>query len=411
MRGAQSGTACPGSKRGWGRSELDEEGTRLGWPSEEAVSPQGRAQPPVGSTLGLEEEYHVLDAETFALHDDDALVAAAAEGRFGSRVHAEIATTQLEIATAVCGSLDELREELAASRREAAAAAATAGGVIMAASTHPFASWRDQRLTCRPRYLAMLERWGVLALQQVICGCHVHVSVPDLDSAVAIMDHARPYLSVLLAMTGSSPFHEGIDTGYDSYRTEWFARWPVAGPAEPLGDTATYLSLVQRLKAAGVIDDASHLYWDVRPSLRYPTLEFRVADMCTDIDDAVLLAALIRALCRVLARRVQVGEPPLAVRSEVLRGARWRAARYGLRDRLLDVHAGRLVSAAVAVRGLLGELRDDLEDRGEWDEVEALALRLLARGTSAQHQRTWLHDGLSQEQIAQRLARATLAGL
>lgn len=378
---------------------------------EAAAEPQGGVQGLVGSTVGVEEEYHVLDAKTFALRDDNALVEAAAAGEFGGRVHAEIATTQLEIATAVCSSLDELRGELAASRRDAAAAAASVGGVIMAASTHPFASWRDQRLTCRPRYLAMLERWGVLALQQVICGCHVHVRVPDLDTAVAVMDHARPYLSVLLAMTGSSPFHEGVDTGYDSYRTEWFARWPVAGPAEALGDKTTYLTLVERMKAAGVIDDASHLYWDVRPSLRYPTLEFRVADVCTDIDDAVLHAALVRSLCRVLAMRVRKGEPPLSVRSELLRAARWRAARYGLHERLLDVRAGCLVGADVAVRRVLAELRDDLEERGEWDEVEGLSLRLMTRGTSARHQRTWLHEGLSQRQIAQRLARTTLSGL
>jgi len=378
---------------------------------EAAAAPHGGAQGLVGSTIGVEEEYHVLDDETFALHDDDALVEAAAAGDFGSRVHAEIATTQLEIATAVCSSLDELRGELAASRREAAAAAASVGGVIMAASTHPFASWRDQRLTCRPRYLAMLERWGVLALQQVICGCHVHVHVPDLDTAVAVMDHARPYLPVLLAMTGSSPFHEGVDTGYESYRTQWFARWPVAGPAEALGDKATYLSLVEGMKVAGVIDDAGHLYWDVRPSLRYPTLEFRVADVCTDIDDAVLHAALVRSLCRVLAERVRRAEPPVSVRSELLRAARWRAARYGVREGLLDIREGRLVGAAVAVHRLLAELRDDLEDSGEWDEVEQLALRLMARGTSAKHQRTWLHDGLSQRQIAHRLARATVSRL
>jgi carboxylate-amine ligase len=385
-----------------------------GWdrPDEDtATALPGSAQDLVGCTLGLEEEYHVLDAETFALHDDDALVAAASEGRFGSRVHAEIATTQLEISTAVCESLEELRRELVTARREAAAAAETAGGVIMAASTHPFGSWRDQGLTCRPRYLALLERWGVLALQQVICGCHVHVRVPDLDTAVVLMDHARPYLSLLLAMTGSSPFHEGVDTGYDSYRTEWFARWPIAGPSEALGDTATYLSLVDRLTAAGVIDDASHLYWDVRPSVRYPTLEFRVADVCTDIDDAVLHAALVRSLCRVLARRAQAGEPPFAVRSEVLRAARWRAARHGLRERLLDVRTGTLIGAGDAVRRLLEELRDDLDDHGEWDDVQVLAERLVGRGTSAQHQRAWLHGGLSQRQIAQRLAAATLSGL
>jgi carboxylate-amine ligase len=316
-----------------------------------------------------------------------------------------MATTQLEVATPICRSLSDVRLELERARVQAEAAAASVGATILAASMHPFASWADQRITAQPRYIGMVERWGLLALQQVICGCHVHVGVPNLDTAVAVMDRARPYLPVVLALTGSSAFHEGTDTGYDSYRTQWWSRWPTAGPCEPLGDGVTYLSVVAELCAAGVVDDASQLYWDVRPSLRYPTVEYRIADVCTNLDDAVLHAALVRSLTRVLAERARRGSPPAVVRPEALRAARWRAARYGLAGQLFDPVRGVLVDPCVAVESLLVELRDDLEDRGEWDEVLDGAQRVLSRGTSAARQRTVLHRAGNTFDVARMLVR------
>ncbi|SDQ04013.1 glutamate--cysteine ligase [Quadrisphaera sp. DSM 44207] len=363
------------------------------------------APEPVGATIGVEQELHVVDAHTYAALDDDALSSAVLHGEAGRHVHAEIATTQVEAATGVCRTLEELRSSLAAARAEAAAAAATVGGAVLAASTHPFAGWADQRLTSGPRYLTLYERWGVLALQQVICSCHVHVAVPDLDTAVTVMDHVRPYLPLVLALTGSSPFHEGTDTGYDSYRTQWFDRWPITGPPEPLGDAGSYLGLVYGLKAAGVIDDASNLYWDVRPSSRYPTLEFRVADVATDLDDSLLHAALVRSLTRVLDARDRTGRPAPEVRPELLRAARWRAARYGIQGQLFDPVRLELVDAPVAVRRLLEELRDDLTEHGEWDEVSALTEQLLARGTSAQRQRAVLHRTGDLRSVAEMLVR------
>jgi YbdK family carboxylate-amine ligase len=361
----------------------------------------------VGVTVGVEEEHHVVDACTFGILDDDGLSQTLLHGRPDAHLHAEIATTQVEAATGVCRSLEEVRAGLVAARTEAAEAASAVGGALLAASTHPFARWDEQRLTLGPRYLALFERWGVLALQQVICGCHVHVSVPDLDVAVAVMDRARPYLPVVLALTGSSPFHEGTDTGYDSYRTQWFARWPISGGQEPLGDAAGYLAVVYGLRAAGVIDDASHLYWDVRPSTRYPTLEFRLADVCTDLDDAVLHAGLVRSLTRVLAARARSGQPAPEVRPELLRAARWRAARHGLQGQLFDPVRMRLVDAPAAVRALLVELREDLSAHGEWEEVSALTEQVLARGTSAQRQREVLHRTGDLTAVAQALVQWT----
>ena len=347
-----------------------------------------------GETFGVEEEFHLVDPETFELAPRPRLVDAALRHEFGETVHAEIATTQLETATGVCRTLGELRAELARTRARARAAAAGAGAVLLAASTHPSAGWREQVITPAPRYEAMVERWAGLAQRQDICGCHVHVGVPDLDTAVAVLDRARPYLPVLLAMTGSSPFHDGADTGYESYRTLWWGRWPHTGIPERLGSARTYLDVVDGLVAAGVVGDASHLYWDLRPSSHLPTVEFRLADVCTDLDDAVLHATLVGSLVRVLAGRAARDEPVPPVRTELLRAARWRAARDGLGGQLFDPVAGALVGARDAVESLLTELADDLAGRGEEDDVRDLVQRLFARGTSAVRQRsTWRRTG------------------
>jgi YbdK family carboxylate-amine ligase len=348
---------------------------------------RGAAAPPVGATLGVEEEFHLVDPDTLALTGDPELAAAAMRGQTGPWVHPEIATSQLETATTICSTLAQLRTELLQTRAAVAAAAGRAGLAPLAASTHPFGSWRQQELTRCPRYDTLVERYAVLPHQQDICGCHVHVAVPDLDTAVAVMDRARPYLSLLAALTGSSPFHDGVDTGYESYRTLRWGHWPITGPPEPLGDAATYRAVIDGLTAAGAIADASHLYWDVRPSAHYPTVEFRVADVCTDVDDAVLHAALVRSLVRVLAARAAADEPFPEPRPELLRAARWRAARHGLAGQLFDPVSGTLLEGRLAIRRLLGELEDDLRGHGEWADVGELVARLFRRGTSAARQR------------------------
>jgi YbdK family carboxylate-amine ligase len=349
---------------------------------------------PAGATFGVEEEFHLVDPDTYRLTRSPALATVVLRQEAGRHLHAEITTTQLESATDICRSLADLRAELVTTRAEAAGAAARAGVRILAASTHPFDSWHQQDITPAPRYEAMVDRWAGLALQQDICGCHVHVGVPDLETAVAVMDRARPYLPVLLSMTGSSPFHDGVDTGHASYRTLWWSRWPTNGPPEYLGSAERFREVVTGLVASGVVADASHLYWDLRPSYHLPTVEFRLADVCTEVDDAVLHAALARSLVRVLAGRSERGEPCPRPRPELLRAARWRAARHGLEGLLFDALRCELVPARVAVRRLLAELRDDLCGHDEWTVVVELVERLFVRGTSAARQRrTWLRTG------------------
>jgi YbdK family carboxylate-amine ligase len=370
------------------------------------VEPLAAARPaPAGATFGVEEEFHLVDPDSYRLTRSPALAEAVLRQEVGPHLHAEITTTQLESVTGICAGLADLRAELVTTRAEAAGAAARAGVRILAASTHPFDSWHDQDITPAPRYQAMVDRWAGLALQQDICGCHVHVGVPDIDTAVAVMDRARPYLPVLLAMTGSSPFHDGVDTGHDSYRTMWWSRWPMTGPPEYFGSADRFAEVVAGLVTSGVIADGSHLYWDMRPSSHLPTLEFRLADVCTEVDDVVLHAALARSLVRTLAARAERDEPCPQVRPELLRAARWRAARHGLDGQLFDAVHGELVPARTAVRRLLTELREDLQDHSEWPIVVDLVERLFERGTSSSRQRrTWLRTG-DWRQVAARIVR------
>ena len=366
---------------------------------------------PAGATFGIEEEFHLVDPRTFELTPSPDLCAAAVRREVGPRIHAELVTTQIETVSGICESLTDLRAELVAARREVATAAALAGVAVLPTSTHPFDGWQQQMITPAPRYEAMVERWAGLASQQDICGCHVHVGVPDLETAVAVMDRARPYLPVLLAMTGSSPFHDGVDTGYESYRTLWWSRWPTTGPPEYMGSGERFLEVVAGLVAAGVVADRSHIYWDVRPSYHLPTLEFRLADVCTDVEDAVLHAALVRSLVRVLAGRAERGVECPRPRPELLRAARWRAARHGLCGQLFDPVLGTLVDARLAVRRLLAELEADLRERDEWIEVCDLLARLFARGTSASRQREiWLRTGDRREIAARMVADGVPGG-
>lgn len=341
----------------------------------------------VGCTLGVEEEYHLVDPATFTLAPRPQLSAEIAAGRADRHLRAEMLTSQLEAVTDVCTTLTDLRSSIVAARRAAAAAAEGHGASILATSTHPFATLSQIDIMAHPRYERLLDRFGAVPRQFNLCGCHVHVSVPDLDTAVRVMTHARPYLPLLVALSGSSPFHDGIDTGHVSWRTALLALWPQGGTPPPMGSGDEFRAVVADLQRTELVDEPSAVLWELRPSARYPTLEFRVPDVCTDVDDAVLVAALIRSLVRTLAQRVDSGQPARMPADPVLRAAKWRAGRYGLDGALWSFTRSELVDARTAVHDLLAELRPDLDEHGEYDAVDELTAALLARGTSAARQR------------------------
>jgi carboxylate-amine ligase len=287
----------------------------------------------------------------------------------------------------VCAELADVRVAIAAMRRDAAQAAAEHDAALLATSTHPLASLAQVDVADGPRYARLVQRFAGVVGQFNLCGGHVHVAIPSLQVAVAVMNHARLYLPALAALTGSSPFHEATDTGYESVRLARLALWPQGGPPPVLASADEYLSLVAQLTETGLIDEPSELLWELRPSARYPTLEFRVADMCPDIDDVVLHAGLVRSLVRTLIKRVADGVPAPSVPDSVLIAARWRAARYGLTGSLWSVRRSALAPAVIIVEELWQELEPDLAAHGEDHQLRGLLQQVLQRGTSATRQR------------------------
>lgn len=284
---------------------------------------------------------------------------------------------------------DELRVELTRLRGELASAAEAEGLGLVAAGTVPLVDPLRLAVTPSTRYARMLDDYQLLAREQLICGLQVHVQLSDRDVAVAVAQRVSPFLPCLLALSASSPFWFGEDSGYASARSLVWQRWPTAGLSGEISSAAEHDALVADLVMSEVISDPGMIYFDVRPSAHVPTLELRVMDACPNLDDVVLLAGLFRALVRRERDSAALGSPPLPIAAPLLRAAMWRAARSGLEGRLLDLPLSpRPVPAAGAVRDLLGGLRPWLEEAGDWQEVTTLAERAIARGSSAARQRS-----------------------
>ena len=362
-------------------------------------------------TLGVEEEYQIVDPGTRQLRPREAEILPKAEARLGEQVTTEFHQSQIEIATPVCATLAEARAQLKRSRRAVIEAAGRDGARIAAAGTHPFSRSRAQPVTDKPRYRDMADEYQALAEELVIFGCHVHVSLQDKDAAVGVLNRTRHWLAPLLALSASSPFWDGRDTGYASYRTELWVRWPMAGPPGAFADRAEHDALVEALVQSGSISDATNIYWDVRLPAKTPTLEFRVADVCPSLDDAVLLAGLARGLTRTLHEQAASDEPFTPARPELVRAAHWRAARYGLEGELMDIGAARLVPAPELIQSLLTLTRPALEESGDWDEVSALTQQVLQRGNGAMRQRVAFARRGKMEDVVDLLVQETAEGV
>lgn len=339
-------------------------------------------------TVGVEEEFCIVDAASGALRPLAEQVLPRARERLGDQVEAELNRSQIETGTGVCQTLGELRADLGRLRRALRAAAAEAGCGVVSAGTHPTARPEDSGVNpAKARYRRMERKYQAVAREQLVNGCHVHVGIADRDLAVDVLNRTRPWLATVVALAANSPFWAGTDTGYSSYRTEVWTRWPLTGMPEPLAGRAEFDELVEALQAVEALPDATHLYWDVRPSARYETLEFRAADACLTVDDAVMVAGLWRALARTGAAEAAAGLPLPPLRAELFQAARWRAARYGVEGDLVDLDGRRTAPAREVVDLLLAHLRPALEESGDWDEVAALVERALGAGTGAARQR------------------------
>ncbi|RJL34481.1 carboxylate-amine ligase [Bailinhaonella thermotolerans] len=336
-------------------------------------------------SLGVEEEFHLVDPRTRLLAPEaEALLGRLGDGRFVG----EMQRSTVETNSSPWQGLDELGHELRELRRELCAAAAEADLAPVAVGTVPLANAGSLALTPDERFARMHEDYQQVVREQLICGMQVHVSVPDRDLAVAVVPRVAPWLPVLLAISASSPYWLGADSGYASWRTLVWQRWPTAGPSGPFESAAHYDRLVDDLVASGVISDRGMIYFDVRPSAHVPTLELRVCDACPQVEDVLLVAGLFRGLVTAAGWEAEAGGPrPEPVRGELLRAATWRAARSGMEGELFHPRDGTRAKAPDMLRKLIAEIRPALEANGDWERVNALAAEALGRGSAAARQR------------------------
>ena len=303
----------------------------------------------------------------------------------------EFKAEQAETGSAPTTSADELEADLRRLRKELVAAAAMTGAQIAATGTSPV----KVRPTPTPddRYASMMDEFGLLARQQLTCGQHVHVGIESRAEGVAVLDRIAPWLPVVTAIAANSPFWQGQDSGYASYRTVVWSLWPTAGPAAGFGDEKGYDAAIAALLDSGASMDDGMIYFDARLSAHYPTLEIRVADVCTDVRDAVLVAVLCRALVDTMARQWQDGRPAAEFRAELLRAATWRASRFGLDADLFDPRTRRPIPAFDLVQQLVELVGPALDRTGDTERVAQALVRLRERGTGARQQREALVDG------------------
>lgn len=337
-------------------------------------------------TIGVEEEFHLVDPRSRSLVPRSASVLQQVATRAGGPEH-ELHAALVETATPVCLTLAELRSALRHQRGALLEAAAAAGLHVAGSGTVPLLDLDRQTITPTPRFVQMLDDYQQLAREQLICSCQVHVGVDDRDLAVRAMSRIRPWLPALLALSASSPWWDGLDTGFASYRSEIWARWPTAGMPGRFSGADEYDALIDALMATGVISDPKMAYWDVRPSPTYPTLEVRVADACPTIDESVLQAGLARALVATALADEDGGHEVADVPRELLAAAKWRAARSGTSGALVHPTRGGVAPAVEVIEALLDHARPALVEHGDDEEVERLAHRVLEIGTPAARQR------------------------
>ncbi|MEU6957731.1 glutamate--cysteine ligase [Streptomyces sp. NPDC045714] len=338
-------------------------------------------------TVGVEEELLLVDAasgEARAL--SSAVLAIAEKEAVGdSAFESELHRQQVEFSTHPCADMSELAASVHRWRNEAVRHATEAGASVVALATSPLPVSPKIGTGERHRWLA--ERFGLTAQEQLTCGCHVHVSVASDEEGVAVLDRMRPWLPVLLALSANSPFWQGQDSRYSSYRSQVWGRWPSAGPVDVHGSAEAYQARVRSLVGTGVLRDEGMVYFDARLSHRYPTVEVRIADVCLDPADTVLLATLIRGLVDTAARQWRAGEPSPDVSTSLLRVASWQAGRSGLEDRLVHPRTLRPEPAPDVLRALLDHVRDALEDSGDLKDAERALAAVGRRGNGARIQR------------------------
>ncbi|WP_326837099.1 glutamate--cysteine ligase [Amycolatopsis rhabdoformis] len=333
-------------------------------------------------TFGIEEEFLVVDDQGRPAHAAGAVLDSADDSTPGDLQH-ELTRSQAETATGICETPAEAIEQLRAMRASLADAAGRRGLRILPCAAPPVASTDLPAITPHPRYERMAAHFGATARTTLTCGCHVHVAIPDAETATRVLGHVRPWLPALLTITANSAIADGLDTGYASWRQQQWTRWPSAGPPPRFASHADYEGVVDAWLRAGAILDRGMVYWDVRLSDEQPTIEFRVADVAATPEEATLLAVLCRALVTTV---LDAGEPP-HLSNEVLRGRLWRAAREGVTGHCPDPTTGDPRPTAEVLARLAAFCGPALTATGDTALVETGLARLTHDGGGADRQR------------------------
>lgn len=345
-------------------------------------------------TIGIEEEHLLVEpgSGALAVEPPEALLAECT-GLMGGQINPEFLKCQIEVSTKVCRNLGEARADLVNLRKAVSDVAGRHGLAPIAASTHPFGRWSDQRHSSGERYDRLARDLAGVARRLIICGMHVHVGIPDEDLRIDLMNQVSYFLPHLLALSTSSPFWQGEETGLQSYRLSVFDSLPRTGLPERFESWGEYQRLVNRLTQAGLIEDATKLWWDIRPSARYPTLEMRVTDVCTRLDDGISVAALFVCLLAVLLRLRQKNQRWRVYANTLIDENRWLAQRYGTAGQLVDFGKGQPTAYGDLLEELIELTREEAQALGCLPEIER-ARGILRRGTSAQRQLQVYRDAL-----------------
>jgi carboxylate-amine ligase len=336
-------------------------------------------------TVGVEEEFQIVDPTTWELRSHVSELLASSAPAFGDHIKREMHQSIVEVGTKICGSIEELATEIIRTRRDLADAAERVGLRIAAAGTHPFSTWMDQVISPGERYETIVEELQQLARSLLIFGLHVHVAVPDPSSMIDLMNEARYFLPHLLALSTSSPFWMGRDTGLKSYRTTVFRRFPRTGIPDHFDSWREYERYVELLVELHCIDNGKKIWWDLRPQPTFGTLEFRICDVPTAPCASIAIAALAQAI---IVKLYRLREKNLGFRRyhrALIEENKWRAARWGIDGKLIDFGKRREVPMRELAEELLEFIDDVVDDLGSRREI-AYVRTILAEGTSAEKQ-------------------------
>jgi len=362
-------------------------------------------------TLGVEEEYMLLDSETFDLVQHiDTFLAAVAGHELEAQMKAELMQSVLEIATPVCKTPSDVDGELRKLREYVTSVASQKSFRVGSAGTHPFSLFETQRITARDRYRSLVDQMQYVARRELIFGLHIHVAVDDPEKAIQVVNGLLVELPVLLALSASSPFWRGEPTGLASTRQLVFAAFPRSGPPPRFRDYSDYAEVVGQLEKTGCIADYTHIWWDIRPHPKLGTVEVRICDAVTRVEHAVALAAYCQALVKLYSERFDGGEKIPSYHRILTSENKWLAARYGLEAPLMDLATGRRNRLPVAqlVRRRLRELEPHARELGSESELEGIQ-DILGKGNGADRQLRVFNANHDVTEVVREIADATEA--